>query len=131
MNVDCLKNVPFFDGLGKREFKDLAAHTDELEVRSGTVLAREGDFGHEFFVIESGEAEVKTAAGRSATLGPGDFFGEIALLESDRRNATVTAKSSMTLIVMNRSDFRRMESTMPEISARVRAAIEQRRGVPA
>jgi CRP-like cAMP-binding protein len=130
VNVDCLKSVPFFSGLGRRDFKELAAHTDELDVRPGTVLAREGDFGHEFFVIESGDFEVTMPDGRTAALGAGDFFGEIALLEADRRNATVTAKTDATVIVMNRSDFRRLEHTHPEISARVREAIEQRR-VPA
>ncbi|HEX8854792.1 MAG TPA: cyclic nucleotide-binding domain-containing protein [Thermoleophilaceae bacterium] len=130
MNVDVLKSVPFFKGLGRRDFKELAGHTDELDVRAGTVLCREGDFGHEFFVIESGEFEVAKADGRTATLGPNDFFGEIALLEADRRNATVTAKTDGTVIVMNRSDFRHLEHDHPEISARVREAIEQRR-VPA
>ena len=91
------------------------------------MLAREGDIGHEFFVIDSGTAEVTRDGERIAELGPGDFFGEMALLEEDRRNATVTATSDMNLIVMTRSSFRALDQSAPQVHGVVDEAIRQRR----
>jgi CRP/FNR family cyclic AMP-dependent transcriptional regulator len=122
-----LKEVPFFANLKKKDLSLIAQNADELDVRAGKVLAREGDIGQEFFVIEAGTAEVTRGGDTLAQLGPGDFFGEMALLEEDRRVATVTATSDMTLIVMNRSSFRSIESTMPQVHQEVGAAIRERR----
>jgi CRP/FNR family transcriptional regulator, cyclic AMP receptor protein len=122
-----LKEVPFFANLKKKDLTLIAQNADELDVRAGKVLAREGDIGQEFFVIEAGTAEVTRGGDTLAQLGPGDFFGEMALLEEDRRVATVTATSDMTLIVMNRSSFRSIESTMPQVHQEVGAAIRERR----
>ena len=122
-----LKNVPFFDGLTKKELEVIAQQTDELDVRAGKVLAREGDVGHEFFVIEQGTAEVTRKGERVRELGPGDFFGEIALLEEERRTATVRATSPMSVIVMTRQSFRQLDHDMPEVHAAVSQAIAERR----
>jgi len=122
-----LHDVPFFSGLKKGDLELIAQQTDELDVPAGKVLAREGEIGQEFFVIETGTAEVTRAGETVGTLGPGDFFGEMALLEEERRTATVTALSPMTLIVMTRSSFRALDASMPSIHAAVRHAIEQRR----
>jgi CRP/FNR family transcriptional regulator, cyclic AMP receptor protein len=122
-----LKDVPFFQDLGKKELTVVAQLADEVDVRSGKALARQGEIGHEFFVIESGTAEVTRDGERLRELGPGDFFGELALLEEDRRTATVTATSDMTLIVITRPSFRAMDKSMPRIHARVQQAIEARR----
>ena len=94
---------------------------------AGTRLATQGDFAYEFFVIEDGTAEITRDGKRlDADLGPGDFFGEIGLLESERRTATVTATSPMTLVVMTGWDFRALERELPQVSAEVRAAIKER-----
>ena len=122
-----LHDVPFFSGLKKGDLELIAQQTDELDVPAGKVLAREGEIGQEFFVIETGTAEVTRAGETVGTLGPGDFFGEMALLEEERRTATVTELSPMTLIVMTRSSFRALDASMPSIHAAVRHAIEQRR----
>lgn len=123
-----LKAVPFFSDLGKKELATLAQQTDEIDVPAGRVLIREGDIGHEFFVIESGTADVERDHERINQLGPGDFFGEMALLEADRRTATVTATSPMELIVMTRPSFRAIDRSMPAVHARVSEAIARRRG---
>jgi CRP/FNR family transcriptional regulator, cyclic AMP receptor protein len=130
MDQNRLKHVPFFEGLGKKELAFVAQLADEVDVRSGKALASQGDIGHEFFVIETGTAEVTRDGARLGELGPGDFFGELALLEADRRTATVTATSDMALIVITRSSFRTMDKSMPRVHARVQQAIEARR-VPA
>jgi CRP-like cAMP-binding protein len=124
-----LKRVPFFAGLHRRELSAVARQADELDVRAGKVLAREGEIGQEFFVIESGTAAVTHDGQQVAALGPGDFFGEIALLdEHARRTATVTATSPMTLVVLTRASFRALDREHPELHARVAAAIDERRG---
>jgi CRP/FNR family cyclic AMP-dependent transcriptional regulator len=121
-----LKQVPFFSALGKKELRALAQQTDELDVSSGKELATEGDFGHEFFVIRSGTAEVVQRGERIGELGPGDFFGEIALIQQDRRTATVKATSPMSVIVMTRQSFRALDQSMPQVHAQIAQAIEER-----
>jgi CRP-like cAMP-binding protein len=125
-----LRDVPFFKGLSKRELATVAQQIDEVDVEAGAVIAREGDFGHEFFVIRDGTAEVLRGDAPIAELGPGEFFGEMALIEADRRNATVKAISPMQLLVMTRSSFRAVDRTMPQIHAAVAEAINQRRPAP-
>ena len=122
-----LKDVPFFSSISKKDLAAVAQQTDEIDVPEGKVLAREGDIGQEFFVIDSGAAEVTRGGEHVADLGPGDFFGEMALLEAERRTATVTASSAMELIVMTRSSFRALDRTMPEVHATVAQAIAGRR----
>jgi CRP-like cAMP-binding protein len=122
-----LKEVPFFNSLGKKELRAIAQQTDELDVKAGKELATEGDFGHEFFIIRSGTAEVVQKGEHVRDLGPGDFFGEIALLEEDRRTATVRAKEPMNVIVMSRQSFRQLDHDMPEVHAAVCDAISARR----
>jgi CRP-like cAMP-binding protein len=122
-----LKDVPFFSGLSKRELAMVAQQTDEIDVEAGAVLAREGDFGHEFFVIIDGTAEVVRGGEPIAALGPGEFFGEMALIDDDRRNATVRALSPMKLLVMTRNSFRTVDRSLPQVHATVVEAINQRR----
>ena len=122
-----LRDVPFFSGLSKRELATVAQQIDEVEVDAGAVLATEGDFGHEFFVIMDGTAEVLRGDAPIAELGPGEFFGEMALLDEDRRTATVTATTPMSLLVMTRSSFRTLDRTMPKVHAAIAQAIAERR----
>jgi CRP/FNR family transcriptional regulator, cyclic AMP receptor protein len=122
-----LKDVPFFSMLKKKELEAVARQADEVDVPAGKVLAEQGTFGDQFFVIEDGTAEVRRDGQHIAELGPGDFFGEMALLDADRRNATVTATTAMTVIVMTRASFRAIDSTMPHVHETVSRAIEQRR----
>jgi CRP-like cAMP-binding protein len=121
-----LKAVPFFSTMSKNELAAVAQQTDEVDVPAGKVLAREGDFGEEFFLIDAGTAQVTRGGEAIAELGAGDFFGEMALLEADRRNATVTAKTPMSLIVMTRASFRALDRDHPEVHAIVAKAIAER-----
>jgi CRP/FNR family transcriptional regulator, cyclic AMP receptor protein len=122
-----LKDVPFFSGLSKRELATVAQQTDDVDVEAGAVLARQGDFGHEFFVIIDGTAEVLRGDEPIAELGPGEFFGEMALIDEERRTATVRALSPMKLLVMNRNSFRTINRSMPQLHTTVVEAINQRR----
>jgi CRP-like cAMP-binding protein len=130
MDRSRLKDVPFFSSMGKKELALLGRQTDEMDVAAGKVLARQGEFGQEFFVIESGTADVSRDGEVIAHLGPGDFFGEMALLREDRRTATVTATSPMELVVMTRASFRALDSSSPKVHATVAQAIEERHAAP-
>jgi CRP/FNR family transcriptional regulator, cyclic AMP receptor protein len=122
-----LKTIPLFASLSDREREQVAQRADEVDVAEGKHLIDEGQFGYEFFVIEEGNAQVRHGDETIAQLGPGDFFGEIALLEEQRRTASVIATSPMRAVVMFGRDFRQMESELPEVAARIRQAIEDRR----
>ena len=107
----------------------IAQQADELDVREGKVLTKQGDIGHEFFVIEEGTADVEQDGKRIAQMGPGDFFGELALLAEDRRTATVTATSPMTVIVLTRADFRALDRIPERARGRLgRDRVAQRPG---
>jgi CRP/FNR family transcriptional regulator, cyclic AMP receptor protein len=126
MDAKGLEGVSVFSGLSKKELGKLAQWTDEVSVPEGYALATEGQFAHEFFVIEEGSAEVTQDGERIAELGPGEFFGEIGLLETERRTASVAATTPMKLIVMFQREFAQMEHDMPAVADRIRAAIRAR-----
>lgn len=126
MDAERLKSIPLFDGLSRHERQQVAQWADEVDVEPGKHLVDQGEFPHEFFVIEEGSADVLIDGERIDTLGPGDFFGEIALLEHHRRTASVIATSSLRAIVMHSRDFGSMEETMPEVAERIREAMRRR-----
>jgi CRP-like cAMP-binding protein len=126
MDAKELKSVELFSALKKNELQFVAQHSDEVDVTAGTRLAAEGRFAYEFFVIEDGTAEVTREGAQIATMGPGDFFGEIGLLETERRTASVVAQSPMRLIVLTGTAFKSIEREMPSVAQRIREAIRQR-----
>ncbi len=130
MDASRLKSIPLFADLSDHERGQVARWADEVQVPEGKHLADQGEFAYEFFVIEEGSAVVTRNGERLKDLGAGDFFGEIALLETDRRTATVTASSPMRLIVMHARDFREMASEMPHVAEKIRAAIRERMAKP-
>jgi CRP-like cAMP-binding protein len=122
-----LKEIPLFETLSREELREVARHADEVDVREGKRLMSEGDFAYEFFVIEDGEAEVLSGDRHVADLGPGDFLGEMgALARGGRRNASVVARSPMSLVVMTARDFRQMTDHDPRLAERIRATVERR-----
>lgn len=127
MDATRLKSIPLFEEVGDEELAQIAPFAQEVSVEAGKVLVREGDFSYEFMAIEDGTAEVTRGGEHVADLGPGDFFGEMGLLEKTLRNATVTAKSAMRLVTLTGWDLRRVERTAPQAIERVRAVLEERR----
>jgi CRP/FNR family transcriptional regulator, cyclic AMP receptor protein len=122
-----LRSLPLFADVSDEELSEVATFAQEISVEAGRRLVREGDFSYEFMAIEEGEAEVTRHGEHVADLGPGDFFGEMGLLEKTLRNATVTAKTPMQLVTLTGWDLRRIERTVPQAVARVRAVLEARR----
>jgi CRP/FNR family cyclic AMP-dependent transcriptional regulator len=104
--VDLLKRVPLFAGLGRRELERVANSMKERRFRKGDTLTSEGKGGVGFFVIQDGEADVTVHGEERAKLGPGDYFGEIALITESDRTATITAETDMTCYGMTMWDFR-------------------------
>jgi len=127
LDASRLKSLPLFEDVPDEELGQIATFAQEILVDEGRELVREGDFSYEFMAIEEGEAEVTRHGEHLADLGPGDFFGEIGLLEKTLRTATVTAKTSMRLVTLTGWDLKRMERHIPEAVERVRATLEDRR----
>ncbi len=127
MDASRLKSIPLFEEVGDEELAQIAPFATEESVDSGRELVREGDFSYEFMAIEEGEAEVTRGGEHVADLGPGDFFGEMGLLERTLRNATVTAKTPMRLVTLSGWDLRRVERAAPQAIERVRAVLEERK----
>jgi CRP-like cAMP-binding protein len=124
--ADALARCPFFAGLSRNELLELAKVTEDMEVNEGKVLTREGQSGSEFFVIIEGRVSVTKGAQEVRTLGPGEFFGEIALLEDRPRTATVTAATPLRFFVLTRQAFRSMLANQPGIEEKVVAALQER-----
>jgi CRP/FNR family transcriptional regulator, cyclic AMP receptor protein len=127
LDASRLKSIPLFEEVGDEELGQIAPFAQEESVAEGTVLVREGDFSYELMAIEEGTAEVTRGGEHLAELGPGDFFGEMGLLERTLRNATVTAKTPMRLITLTGWDLKRVERAAPQAIERVRAVLEERR----
>lgn len=116
--VDELRRMPLLAGLGERDLARIAGLVQRLVVEEGRMLVEEGWPGFEFFFVVEGVAEVRSGEKLLATLGPGDWFGETALLQDCPRTATVTATTRMTLLAMGRRSLTKLLSTLPEIAER-------------
>jgi CRP/FNR family cyclic AMP-dependent transcriptional regulator len=121
-----LQSIPLFADLSKSERAAVARIADEMDVAEGKRLINEGAFAYEFFAITYGTAEVTVGGRHVADLGPGDIAGEMGAIANAPRNATVTAKSPMSVVVMTARDLRHLEREMPRLHERLRAAIEER-----
>jgi len=122
-----LKAIPLFEKFSEDELRQIAPFAEEATAEPGNVLVREGDYSYQFVAIEEGDAKVTRDGETVAELGPGDFFGEIGLLEKSLRTATVEATTPMKLITLTGWDLARVEKAMPEAIEELHRAIEERR----
>jgi CRP-like cAMP-binding protein len=112
-----LKRVPLFSGLSQRSLRSLAKDVKERKVRAGVELVKQGQMsGVDCFVIAEGEAVVKVDGMEVARLGPGDYFGELALITERVRSASVVAASEMRCYTIQFWNFRRFAKGNPEVS---------------
>jgi CRP-like cAMP-binding protein len=103
--LDHFRSVPLFSGVSERGLRAIVSAADELREPAGTVLVGEGDLRRELYVVVKGTVAVTRRGRKVATLGPGDFFGEFALLSGGPRNATVTAQSGVTVMILAPARF--------------------------
>lgn len=125
--IDHLASIPLFSRCSKRELNMIARLGTDLRFPAGAVLVREGTAGYEFFILVSGKAVVSRDGQDVAVLGPGDFFGELALLDgTSRRNATVVADTKVEAIVVSSQEFRALLREAPELTFKLLAAMGHR-----
>jgi CRP/FNR family cyclic AMP-dependent transcriptional regulator len=123
---ELLERVPLFAGISAAGIEELGAIADEVDVRAGTVLTHEGYREGFFFVIVSGSVRIERGGRTINTLGPGDFLGEIALLDGGPRTATATADTPCRLLQMTYQMFHELLDASPPIRAAILEAIGQR-----
>ena len=130
LDTELLKSVTLFAGLDEKEAKKVASLFKERNFSDGEAMAEEGKHGIGFFVIESGEATVSQDDRRLRTLRDGDFFGEVAILRTGERTASVVARTQMRLIAVSEAGFRRLVETDPSAAQACEAAIAERWAAP-
>ena len=118
-----LSKVPLFADLGARDLAEVGRLADEVTVREGKVLAKEGAAAHEFFVILDGTVAITKGSKHIRDMGPGDFFGELALIGRVPRTATATASTPVTLLVVGHREFTTLLSEQPRINEKVLRAV--------
>jgi len=124
--LELIRAVPLFQGCGSRELDAIGRLADEVDVPAGQVLMKQGAFGHEFFVVIAGSLRVERDGKLLRTLGPGDFAGEIALVDGGPRTATVTADTPSRLLVVGHREFHSLLQEHPDIQLVVLQALAQR-----
>jgi CRP/FNR family cyclic AMP-dependent transcriptional regulator len=125
MDKSRLKAIPLFANLDDHDLQVIATFANETSVSEGDVLVREGDFSYELMAIEEGQAEVRRGDTVVATLGPGDFFGEMGVLKNELRTATIVASTGMRLITLTTWELKRMRN-MPGVMEKINETIAAR-----
>jgi CRP-like cAMP-binding protein len=121
-----LGDIWLFSACSASQLRTIRRAVDEISVDAGTVLVEEGSIGREFFFILEGTASVRRKGRKIATLGPGRYFGELALLDRKPRSATVVSETEMTLLVLEQRSFNGLLDAMPALAHKLLVAMSQR-----
>jgi CRP/FNR family transcriptional regulator len=124
--LELLARVPLFSGLGKGSLAQIAQLADEIDLPAGKQLLQQGDHPHEFFLIVDGSVRIDRDGAQINTLGPGDFLGEIALLDGGQRSATATAVTPVNLLILGQREFNTLLHDYPDIRTSVLTALARR-----
>jgi CRP-like cAMP-binding protein len=124
--LEALKGVPLFAGLAKRDLSAVGRIADELNLPADKELIRENDLGRQFFLLLDGEAVVRRRGRKVGALGPGDFFGEIALLSNRPTTATVTTSTAARVAIITRPSFNRLLRESPQLQLKLLRAMAER-----
>ena len=127
VRIDRLSQVTLFRACSPAELRELAGITTELDVAAGDVLCTEGQVGRDCFVVVDGEATVTIGGDELDTVGPGGFFGEMALLDGGPRVATVIARTDMKLLVLSRGELGQLLNDVPSVARKMLEAVGGRR----
>ena len=129
MDTSRIASFPVLADLPEAELDELAAAMSEVEVEAGAVVITLDDYGTAIYFVEQGEADVLPDGDETTeTLGPGDTFGEIALLLTGERSATVVARTPMQLLSLSGQDFQRIRAAVPELERSLRRLGSERAG---
>jgi CRP-like cAMP-binding protein len=124
--LELLKATPLLAELDRRELEEVGRLADEVDVPAGRVLMKEGESGHEFFVIVDGNVRIARGGATVRDLGPGDFFGEVALLSEGPRTATATTETPARLLVLAHREFHSLMAQFPSIQTCVLSCLADR-----
>lgn len=125
-HLDKLAAVPLFRACSRKDLAKIAKASDEIDVRAGRVLVEQGKTGHEFFLILEGAAVVRANNRKIASLGPGDYFGELSLLSREPRDASVVAETDMKLLVLGQREFTGLLDSVPGFASKILATMASR-----
>lgn len=126
MDAARIRKIPVFGDLTDEELKVISTFATLEELPAGAIAVREGDFANRFMAIDEGEARVTRAGSEIGSLGAGDIFGEIGLIEKERRTATVEAITPLRLIQIEHWELQRMKKVLPGVYARIEKLAEER-----
>ncbi len=121
-----LKSIWLFSGCTAAELRKIRSSLDSVAVPAGKILVEEGHIGQEFFIIIDGSAAVTRNGRKVATLGPGDHFGELALLDRRPRSASVVTETDMDVLVMSQRQFNGLLESVPSIARKLLSALATR-----
>ena len=130
MDATQLKRIPIFEGVPDDELRVITTFATTEEVPEGTAIVKEGDFANHFMAIEEGTARVLRDGQEVGQLGPGDIFGEMGLLEKEKRSATIEATSRVKLIKIERWELERMKKVLPHVYEKIQQVAGERRPSP-
>ena len=124
--IDALRTIPLFQELSKKELEFLARMTTEVAVKDGTHLVTQGELGREAMIIVSGTAVVRRNGRKIDSMGPGDFFGEMSLVNHIPRNADVIASSDVRVLVMHAGEFANIFEQFPKVAVKILRTVVER-----
>ena len=124
--MERLEAVPLFQGCTRKQLRAIARIADVFDAASGTTLIRAGEPGEEFFLIVDGTARVHVSARKRLRLRPGDFFGEMSLIDGEPRSATVVAETPLRLLVISRKNFSALFEKVPDMSRTLLTTLSRR-----
>jgi CRP/FNR family transcriptional regulator, cyclic AMP receptor protein len=128
MDASQLKRIPIFEDVSDEELRVVTTFASSEEFPEGKVILREGDYSNHLFAIEEGTVKVKRGDEEIGELGPGDIFGEVGLLEKERRTASIVATSRVRVIKIEHWELQRMKKKLPDVYKRIEDTAAQRQG---
>ena len=126
MDATQLKRIPIFHDVPDEDLTVITTFATSDEVPEGAVIVKEGDYANAFMAIEEGTAKVTRNGEHVGDLGPGDIFGEVGLIEREKRTATVEATSRVKLIKIEHWELQRMKKKLPEVYGKIARLAEER-----
>jgi CRP/FNR family cyclic AMP-dependent transcriptional regulator len=124
--LEHLAQVQMFSSLNKKELRLISKAADIVDLKAGTEIVTEGTIGHEFYLVLAGDATVRRNGRKIATLGPGSYFGELALLDRGPRSATVVADTDMEVVIISQREFMAVLDQVPPVSQKLLASMAAR-----